>query len=75
MRKLQADNEKKRTTIIAKEFLYLIRNSNMVQQSGGSKRALQMLKAGIRKKSRNRERKQTKVATAYQFEAEPPSRS
>ena len=50
-RKLHSDQEKKRTTVIAKEFLDLIRNSNMVSQSGGSKRALQMLKSGIRKKS------------------------
>ena len=56
-RKLHSDQEKKRTTVIAKEFLDLIRNSNMVSQSGGSKRALQMLKSGIRKKSVNKVRK------------------
>ena len=65
-RKLHSDQEKKRTTVIAKEFLDLIRNSNMVSQSGGSKRALQMLKSGIRKKSVvAKVRKQNNVATAY----------
>jgi hypothetical protein len=50
----------------------MIRNSNMAAQGGNSKRALQMLKTGMRKKSKSRKRKDP--ARPYQFETELPTK-